>query len=119
MVAEEIGLTSVYNRVHDPADRSVNIRNLRELHMSLDFAVRAAYGWSDLDLGHGFYDVRGAGRRFTFAPEAADEILERLLELNRDRYLEEQRAAGTLPRSDAAADAVVGGPLAHQVPEAP
>ena len=118
MVAEEIGLTSVYNRVHDPADRSVDIRNLRELHMSLDLAVRAAYGWSDLDLGHGFYDVRGAGRRFTFAPEAADEILERLLELNRDRYLEEQRAAGTLPLSDVADEAVVGGLFDQPVAEA-
>ena len=44
------------------------------------------------ELDHGFHDVRGAGLRFTFAPEAADEILERLLELNRDRYLAEVEA---------------------------
>ena len=118
MGAEQIGLTSLYNRVHDPTDRSVDIGKLRDCHMALDLAVRDAYGWSDLDLGHGFYDVRGAGRRFTFAPGTADEILERLLELNRDRYLKEQRAAGTVPLSDAAAEAVVGGLFAQQVAEA-
>lgn len=118
MGVEQIALTSLYNRVHDPADRSPAIRKLRDLHSSLDLAVRDAYGWSELDLGHGFYDVRGAGRRFTFAPEAADEILERLLELNRDRYLEEQRTAGALPLSEAADDVVAGGLFDHPVAEA-
>ena len=36
-------------------------------------------------LGHGFHDVRGQGVRFTFSPEAADEALDRLLELNKAR----------------------------------
>ena len=52
----------------------------------LDLAVRDAYGWSDLGLEHGFHGVRGQGVRFTLSPEAADEVLERLLELNKDRY---------------------------------
>ena len=118
MVAEQTGLTSLYNRVHDPAERGLDTRQLRDLHISLDLAVRDAYGWSDLDLGHGFYDVRGAGRRFTFVPEAADEILERLLELNRDRYLEEQRTAGILQFGDSADDAVSGGLFDQPVAEA-
>ena len=118
MVAEQVGLTSVYNRVHDPADRSPAIRELRDLHISLDLAVRDAYGWSELDLSHGFYDVRGAGRRFTFAPAAADEILERLLELNRDRYLEEQRNAGALPLSDVADEVVAGSLFDQRIAEA-
>lgn len=113
MVAEQVGLTSVYNRVHDPAERGADIRKLRELHMLLDLAVCDAYGWSDLDLGHGFYDVRGAGPRFTFAPETADEILERLLELNRDRYLEEQRTAET-PLPIKTDEEVVAGSLFDQ-----
>ncbi|MCY4162935.1 MAG: restriction endonuclease [bacterium] len=92
MVAEQIGLTSLYNRVHDVADRSPAIEEMRRLHCNLDFAVRDAYGWHDIELDHGFYDVRGAGIRYTFAPEAADEILERLLELNRDRYQAEIKA---------------------------
>ncbi|WP_420435489.1 Eco57I restriction-modification methylase domain-containing protein [Candidatus Poriferisocius sp.] len=92
MITEQLGLTSLYNRVHDPDDRDPAIGEMRRLHRNLDFAVRDAYGWHDIELDHGFHDVRGAGLRFTFAPEAADEILERLLELNRDRYLAEKRA---------------------------
>ena len=48
--------------------------------------MRDAYGWSDLDLGHGFHDVRSQGVRFTFSPEATGEVLDRLLELNKERY---------------------------------
>lgn len=92
MVAKQIGLTTLYNRVHDPEDRDPTIGEMRRLHSNLDFAVRDAYGWHDIELDHGFHDVRGAGLRFTFAPEAADEILERLLELNRDRFLAEVEA---------------------------
>ena len=92
MVANQIGLTTLYNRVHDPDDRDPSIGEMRRLHRNLDFAVRDSYGWHDIELDHGFHDVRGAGLRFTFAPEAADEILERLLELNRDRFLAEAEA---------------------------
>ena len=92
MIADCIGLTTLYNRVHDPADRDRDIRELRDWHVELDRAVRDAYGWSDLHLNHGFHEVRGAGLRFTFAPETANEILVRLLELNRKRYLAEVSA---------------------------
>ena len=99
IIEREFGLTTVYNRIHDPNDRSdKGIRKLRELHVELDVAVRDAYGWSDLDLGHGFHKVRGQGVRFTFSPEAADEVLERLLELNKTRY-EAEVAAGLHSRS--------------------
>ncbi len=102
MVEREFGLTDVYNRIHNPDDRSDDdIRELRELHVDLDLAVRDAYGWSDLDLGHGFHQVRGQGVRFTFAPEAADEVLDRLLELNKARY-EAEVAAGLHSRSQKA-----------------
>ena len=87
MVERELGLTDVYNLVHDPNGPSdERIRQLRYLHVRLDLAVRDAYGWSDLGLGHGFHEVRGQGVRFTFSPEAADEALDRLLELNKEHY---------------------------------
>ena len=87
MADRMLGLTDVYNLVHDPAERSdERIQQLRNLHIRLDLAVRDAYGWSDLGLGHGFHHVRGQGVRFTFSPEAADEALDRLLELNKERY---------------------------------
>ena len=105
MADRDLGLTDVYNLVHGPAERSDEcIRQLRDLHVGLDLAVRDAYGWSDLDLGHGFHDVRGQGVRFTFSPETADEALGRLLELNRERYEAEvsaglhTRAKKTKPR---------------------
>ena len=87
MVDRDCGLTGVYNLIHSPIEQSdERIQQLRDLHVQLDIAVRDAYGWSDLDLGHGFHDVRGQGVRFTFSPEAADEALDRLLELNKERY---------------------------------
>ena len=99
MVDRELGLTSVYNFVHDPDVRAdEDIRQMRALHVELDVAVRDAYGWSDLDLQHGFHQVRGQGLRFTFSPSAADEVLDRLLELNKQRY-EAEVAAGMHERA--------------------
>ena len=101
MTSEWIGLTTLYNRIHDPTNQDQPIRQMRALHRDLDHAVQEAYGWNDLDLNHGFHTVRGAGVRYTFAPETADEILDRLLELNRDRYQAE--AAEGLHRNRAPA----------------
>jgi hypothetical protein len=85
------GLTRTYNGVHDPGDKSVEIIRLRELHVDLDYTVRDAYGWTDLDLGHDFYDTR-LGVRYTFEPVVRQEILDRLLELNHERYAGELAA---------------------------
>ncbi|MYH72952.1 MAG: restriction endonuclease [Acidimicrobiia bacterium] len=94
MVERGLGLTDVYNLVHDARGRpDKEIQDLRKLHIELDMAVRDAYGWSGFELGHGFHEVRGQGVRFTFSPEAADEVLDRLLELNKERY-EAEVAAG-------------------------
>ena len=105
MVNEWIGLTTLYNRIHDPTNQDRPIRQMRALHRDLDHAVQEAYGWNDLDLDHGFHNVRGAGVRYTFAPETADEILDRLLELNRDRYQAEvaeglHRNRASAPRTE-------------------
>ena len=91
MIRRDEGLTKTYNRVHDPEDTSPGIQALRDLHVALDLAVRDAYGWSDLDLDHGFHDTP-QGRRFTLGPSARTEVLDRLLELNHRRYAEEVAA---------------------------
>jgi len=88
------GLTATYNKVHDPNDNETSITRLRELHVQLDLAVREAYGWSDLELEHGFHDVRRQGIRFTISPGGSNEVLERLLELNKVRFEAEQGSAG-------------------------
>ncbi len=90
MLDRQEGLTTTYNRVHDPDEHADDIVRLREIHVALDYAVRDAYGWDDLDLGHDFHDTK-FGTRYTFAPIPRQEVLDRLLELNHERYAEEVR----------------------------
>ena len=47
MVSNNEGLTSTYNRFHDPAETSPSLLELRDLHTEMDQAVLLAYGWSD------------------------------------------------------------------------
>jgi hypothetical protein len=82
------GLTKTYNRFHDPDEPSADIQKLRDLHVEMDNAVAAAYGWTDLDLGHGFHETK-QGIRFTISEPARREVLQRLLKLNHERYAEE------------------------------
>ena len=56
----------------------------------MDRAVAAAYGWDDLDLGHGFHETK-QGVRFTISEPARREVLARLQKLNHERYAEEGR----------------------------
>jgi hypothetical protein len=48
MLANNEGLTSTYNRFHDPAETSSDLLELRILHGEMDQAVLDAYGWSDV-----------------------------------------------------------------------
>ncbi|WP_211660541.1 Eco57I restriction-modification methylase domain-containing protein [Modestobacter muralis] len=88
-----IGLTSLYNRINDPAvEEGGSIGLLRQLHVDIDRAVALAYGWTDLNPSHGFHSYRQI-RRFTVNPAIRDEILDRLLEENHRRA----DAAGNTP----------------------
>jgi hypothetical protein len=91
MVRTGFGLTKTYNRVHDPDEHDPDISRLRELHVNLDSAVLSAYGWSGLQLDHHHWETP-QGMRFTVSPAAKDELLDRLLELNHERYAEEVAA---------------------------
>jgi hypothetical protein len=88
MKTRKEGLTATYNRFSDPAEMSPDIAELRALHVEMDQAVAAAYGWTDLDLGHGFHETK-QGTRYTISEPARREVLDRLLELNHKRYAEE------------------------------
>lgn len=85
------GLTQTYNRFHNPADISPAITKLRNLHVEMDLAVTSAFGWKELKLDHSFYDGK-QGLRFTISEAARREVLDRLLELNHQRYAEEVTA---------------------------
>jgi hypothetical protein len=95
--AQPIGLTKLYNRFHDSDDVDPRIKRLRQIHREIDAAAAHAYGWDDLDLGHGYHEQPNLAEndrvRFTISDAARDEVLRRFAELNRQRYEEEQASA--------------------------
>jgi hypothetical protein len=88
--AHKCGLTDFYNRLNDENTSDKEIVAFRQLHVEMDQAVAAAYGWTDLDLGHGFHETK-QGVRFTISEPARREVLQRLLKLNHERYAEEEK----------------------------
>ena len=87
MQARQEGATKTYNRFHSPAQTATDIPRLRGLHVEMDHSV-AVYGWTDLNLGHGFHDTE-QHFRFTIGEPARSEVLGRLLRLNHERYVDE------------------------------
>jgi len=59
--------------------------------------VAGAYGWNELDLGHSFHETK-QGIRYTISDAARQEVLDRLLALNHERYAQEQAAVSAEPR---------------------
>lgn len=94
MVANNIGLTKLYNRMRDSSDSDIEIVNLREHQRIMDKAIIDAYGWSDINLKHDFYSVpylpENDSVRYTISEDSRIELLNRLAELNRLRFNEEQ-----------------------------
>jgi hypothetical protein len=111
MRARKIGLTNLYNLVHDESVRDDDIVELRNIHTEIDEAVRDAYAadeeaepeirefertigsatlptWREIVLGHGFHQVP-PGMRFTVSPQARVDLLDKLLALNHYRYRQE------------------------------
>ncbi len=82
MLTRNLGLTKTYNLVHNPDCHDEDIVRLRELHVEMDRAILACYGWQNIDLGHGFHQNERGKTRYTISPDAHREILPRLLELN-------------------------------------
>jgi hypothetical protein len=112
MRARNEGLTITYNRMHDPEEQVPGVQQLRELHDTMDRAVLDAYGWTDIQPKCEFTpefddqdeeDENGRPRkkkyRYRWPDEIRDEVLARLLELNRQRALEQGQllAAAEVP----------------------
>jgi hypothetical protein len=102
MIRNEEGLTTTYNHFHTPDEGEPGIVKLRELHDGMDRAVLDGYGWTDIQPRCEFIpefededdeDENGKKRkkkyRYRWPDEIRDEVLARLLELNRQRALEE------------------------------
>lgn len=88
MTRRKEGLTKLYNRVHNESEQDSDVLELRDLGIELDNAVLNAYGWSDLELGHGFHETT-QGTRYTISEASRVEVLDRLLELNHRRHEED------------------------------
>lgn len=87
MLRRDLGLTRLYNFVNNPDiidSADTDVARIRQIHVELDGAVMAAYGWDDVPLDYGFHTYRQM-RRWTISPKARVEILDRLLEENHSR----------------------------------
>jgi hypothetical protein len=106
-----LGLTDIYNLFHTrdltpervakvskkaPEEAQTGYQGLlelRRLHVELDTAIRDAYDWQDLDLGHDFHEVETLPEndrvRYTISPAARKEVLKRLLAENHRRAAEQ------------------------------
>jgi hypothetical protein len=108
MIRNNEGLTTTYNRFHDPDDASTDILRLRDLHAAMDRAVLDAYGWADIrptcdflldydevddDADHGRANRRKKPWRYRWPDDLRDEVLARLLALNLERAEAEHEAA--------------------------
>ena len=104
MVRNDEGMTKTYNRFHNPYENDSDIDRLREVHATMDRAVLAAYGWTDIPTDCQFlldYEIdeeewgtRRKPYRYRWPNEVQDEVLARLLELNAQRSEAEQRTGG-------------------------
>jgi hypothetical protein len=102
--AESEGLTTTYNRFHDPEETLSGVLRLRALHDAMDRAVLEAYGWSDIqptcefildyeddeDEAPGQVSKKKRPWRYRWPDDVRDEVLGRLLELNAQRAKEEE-----------------------------
>jgi hypothetical protein len=133
MIERDEGLTSTYNRFHDPNETDPPIARLRELHDAMDRAVLDAYAWTDIrptceflldfeddgDASDGAASRRRKPYRYRWPDEVRDEVLGRLLALNAERAKQEQLSgvgtASPAKRSKKRESAKTGGGLLEGV----
>ena len=121
MLSLWLGLTDIYNLFHardlspakvekvskkspEEAERGYHgLLELRRLHVSLDLAIRDAYGWQNLPLEHDFHEVETLAEndrvRYTISPAARKELLRRLLAENHARAAAESATAALTEKS--------------------
>jgi hypothetical protein len=101
MIANNEGLTAIYNRLNDPNCLGGEIEDLRSIQIAMDERILEIYGFEDIILDHAFRETQRDGIRYTICPNARSELLRRLLELNRSFAAEESsnRQAGNSTKS--------------------
>ncbi|MGW2157552.1 Eco57I restriction-modification methylase domain-containing protein [Nonomuraea sp. NPDC001699] len=115
----QLGMTDLYNEVHNQANRDADIQRLREIHVEIDEAVTESYlahplasgfGWTPLVLHHDFHETTH-GLRWTVDPDVQIEMNDRLLELNHALYADEVRRGLHNKKKAAAKSKLLAGPV--------
>lgn len=137
MRRRDLGMTKLYNLVHDDSERADDIARLREIHVEIDEAVREAYAldedldpairafeariasaplpsWREIDLAHGFHDTP-QGPRFTISPQARTDVLDKLLALNHYRH-QQELASGVLTKKKPKGRGPKASPAIQEIP---
>src|SRR6266478_375046 len=101
MATNNEGMTVTYNRFNDPNEQSNSVAELRRLHDAMDRTVLEAYGWTDFeatpDFEREWTDEDGDGPwRYRWPEPVRDEVLARLLVLNKQRAADEARRGLTI-----------------------
>jgi len=95
MTENSVGLTQFYNLFHDQEKKSEALTLLRQQQQQINKTVLEAYGWEDIEIDYGFHEVgylpQGSNVRHTVSEEAREEILNRLVELNQNRFEKETK----------------------------
>ena len=91
MVDTDQGLTKTYNALKDAEVTDPAIVALRDLHLDMDRAVLAAYGWDDIEPPPFTTPVTDTEKKVREAFE--DEVIDRLFVLNAERA-EKERLTG-------------------------
>jgi hypothetical protein len=89
----QCGLTEVMNAIHSADNMDPNIAELRDIFVAIDRYVVEAYGWSDLDVRYNFRELDStsgsAQLRYCVSDEVREQLLQRLLLLNKVKHEEE------------------------------
>lgn len=98
MVENDVGLTITYNRLKDADCTEAPIKSLRELHLEMDAAVLAAYGWSDIAVPR--FETPVTEPEKAALEHFKSQVIDRLFELNAARAKEEELlGASTKPKA--------------------
>ncbi|MDB1112810.1 Eco57I restriction-modification methylase domain-containing protein [Pseudomonas extremaustralis] len=93
------GLTDVMNAVHTPTNADATVAELRNLLVTVDAQVAAAYGWTDIETAYDFRDFAGGSVndpwRWALSEDVTAELMRRLTELNRHCFEELSLAQAT------------------------
>lgn len=89
-VSRRQGMTKLFNDVHNPHMSDEKVLHMRNLQTRIDTAVASLFGWTDIQMEHGFHELdylpKNDRVRFSVSEEARREILQRLAELNCERF---------------------------------